>query len=91
MGKPNCILNIIVYLLFISAIFKGYKATTLSGSYDKRENIEIFSAANDIELGSQDHFIHKREIGLKDSALSNVTTKVSLLSYFNPINVDLRV
>lgn len=77
MGKPNCILNIIiVYLLFISAIFKGYNASTLSGSHDKRENIEIFSADNDIELG-RDHFIRKREIGLKDSTLSNVTTKVS--------------
>lgn len=77
MGKPNCILNIIVYLLFISAIFKGYNASTLSGSHDKRENIEIFSADSDIEFSSQDHFIRKREIGLKDSPVSNVTTKVS--------------
>lgn len=81
MGKPNFILNMIVFLLFVSAILEGYNASTLSGSYDKRENIEIFSAANDLELGSQDHSIHKREIGLKDSGLSNVTTKVSREAY----------
>lgn len=80
MGKPNFILNIIVYLLFISATFKGYNASTLSGSHYERENIEIFSASNDLELGFQDHSIHKREIGHKDSALSNVTTKVSSVS-----------
>lgn len=77
MEKPSYIQNTIVYLLYLSAIIKGYNTSTLTGEVPESKDI-IFNAANDEESGILDHSIQKREIGLKDSALSNITTKVSL-------------